>query len=332
MGQRANLVILQANGYELYYNHWCANTLPNELFWGENHARSFIEAQAKVANDDWLNEVWAEGGALMDLENRKLLFFGGEEERYNIPYRRLFIKLMDIVWEDWEIEWAEEGIISIVEYLGLPRQIVLSDAEDELGNSPVIGSSRDLVWSDIVSSITFGDGETVIFPLQGGIEEYLFHGPNILSQFKRSFGYPDLCIEERGEEFPVAGFHVNSLSKELHFWRADPAASPIHKLKDIWAGWQVFDYGDQYELHSKNTLGRLHFPKGDYSESVQNIQTVLLKSPVDPLIGLSSLINKLRQEDNDVQVSEYALMHASVVMDKDAKVAILHHAISALKL
>lgn len=27
MGQRANLVIVKQDSYDLYFNHWCANTL-----------------------------------------------------------------------------------------------------------------------------------------------------------------------------------------------------------------------------------------------------------------------------------------------------------------
>jgi hypothetical protein len=63
MGQRANLVIVRPDGYELFYSHWCANTLPRDLFWGPEHAERFIRMQRPAGHDEWLDTIWAEGGA-----------------------------------------------------------------------------------------------------------------------------------------------------------------------------------------------------------------------------------------------------------------------------
>lgn len=57
MGQRANLVIIKQDGYDLHYSHWCANTLPQDLFWGPQHAIAFIEAQPKVDETGWLDDI-----------------------------------------------------------------------------------------------------------------------------------------------------------------------------------------------------------------------------------------------------------------------------------
>src|SRR6187431_409034 len=45
VGQRANLVVVTAQGVELYYTHWGANVLDRELFWGPVHATAFARAQ-----------------------------------------------------------------------------------------------------------------------------------------------------------------------------------------------------------------------------------------------------------------------------------------------
>ena len=34
MGQRANLAIVDDGTYELFYSHWCANTLDYDVFLG----------------------------------------------------------------------------------------------------------------------------------------------------------------------------------------------------------------------------------------------------------------------------------------------------------
>src|SRR5437868_3224543 len=98
MGQRANLVIVESGGYSLFYSHWRANTLARDLFWGQSYAEAFIRAQQRVNDGSWLNDVWAEGGVVLDHDARTLLFFGGEDIYYEVPLRRVYLRLMQIVW------------------------------------------------------------------------------------------------------------------------------------------------------------------------------------------------------------------------------------------
>ena len=97
MGQRANLAIKKIQGYDLYYCHWCANSLPHDLFWGAAHTEEFIRAQRPVGHDKWLDTVWAEGGAVLDPLDQTLLFFGGGDILYEVPLRRLYLRLMQVV-------------------------------------------------------------------------------------------------------------------------------------------------------------------------------------------------------------------------------------------
>ena len=66
MGHRANLIVVQYGKYELFYSHWAANTLTHDLFWSPEFATAFIRMQRKVDESYWLDEVWAEGGAVAD--------------------------------------------------------------------------------------------------------------------------------------------------------------------------------------------------------------------------------------------------------------------------
>jgi hypothetical protein len=50
-----------------YYSHWCATSLPKDLFWGPAHALNYVRMQKRVGNETgWLDEVWTEGGAVTD--------------------------------------------------------------------------------------------------------------------------------------------------------------------------------------------------------------------------------------------------------------------------
>ena len=93
MGQRAVLIIAENEKYEIYYDHWCANTLDSYLFWGPEEAVSFIRKH-DPEKGYWLNDVWCEGAVLVDLDKKKLLFFGGEDIIYEIPLGRGYLELL----------------------------------------------------------------------------------------------------------------------------------------------------------------------------------------------------------------------------------------------
>ncbi|MCP3773179.1 hypothetical protein NLX71_07575 [Paenibacillus sp. MZ04-78.2] len=329
MGQRANLVITKQGGYDLYYNHWCANTLPRDLFWGPQHAISFIEAQAKVDETDWLNDIWAEGGVVLDAEKKLLLFFGGEEELYNIPYRRIFLSLMQKVWEEWDLRWANEGIIDIAEYVGVPREVVLASEDDDLVDiSLAPPEAKD--WIDTIISITF-DEETLIFPLYGNIEGFLLHGPKVLQSCDRSFGFTEFRVGDWTTDFPSSGLHLDFKNKQIDMWHADFFPNVIQRMKELWPNWEVREHYDHYEVHIEKTAGRLHFQEIDRNKMLVEITSSLLRTPVNPLDTLSSLVKRLQRDGKEVSVNEFAYMHGNINLPEKIRESIIQYAISALE-
>jgi hypothetical protein len=80
MGQRANFVVVEPAGYELFYSHWGANTVDRDVFFGPETTLEYFRRQRVVQPPHgWLDEVWAEGGALLDCARYTLLYFGGED-------------------------------------------------------------------------------------------------------------------------------------------------------------------------------------------------------------------------------------------------------------
>src|SRR5438874_1905161 len=118
MGQRANLVVVRNGAWKLFYDHWCANRLDTELFWGPGLATQFIEQRAALEDrNDWLDEVWAEGAAIVDHDHQTLLWYGGEDILYDIPRRRVLLEMMQSQWPAWMIRWAAGGIAEIGAYV-----------------------------------------------------------------------------------------------------------------------------------------------------------------------------------------------------------------------
>src|SRR5437016_476407 len=105
MGQRANLITIENGEYVLRYDHWCANRLDDILFWGPSFALEYFVEQDEVEEEGWLDELWAEGGAILDLDKKYLIFWGGEEILHDVALRRTYLNLQKRIWNGWTIEW-----------------------------------------------------------------------------------------------------------------------------------------------------------------------------------------------------------------------------------
>lgn len=140
MGHRANLMIIREGNYSLYYSHWCAITLPSDLFWGPEAAVAFIEQQEPA--EGWLDNAWAEGCACVDLDHRHLLWYGGEDEHYEIPLRRHLLKMMQPLWPGWTIEWASSGILDMAAYVGYPVEELISEVSRTITPLSLVPESR----------------------------------------------------------------------------------------------------------------------------------------------------------------------------------------------
>ncbi|MCO5994807.1 hypothetical protein [Actinoallomurus rhizosphaericola] len=97
MGNRANFVLVDDTGWRLYYDHWAANQICSVLVAGPEAATRFITAQLRRAPDEWLNDVWGEGGAVVDHRTRRLVFFG-DDLMMDLPPKRAFLRLLPLTW------------------------------------------------------------------------------------------------------------------------------------------------------------------------------------------------------------------------------------------
>lgn len=75
MGNRANIVLVDRDGWQLRYSHWAGCRMLDALLAGPDMAERYIRAQE--VGKFWTDELWADGGLALDLAERKLLFFGG---------------------------------------------------------------------------------------------------------------------------------------------------------------------------------------------------------------------------------------------------------------
>jgi hypothetical protein len=329
VGQRANLILLKGSEYQLFYSHWCANTLPRDLFWGPQHAADFIRIQRAVDDSGWLDEVWAEGGALLDFDRQRFLLFGGEDIRSDVPLRRVYLELLASVWKDWTVRWATEGIAELADYLGVPRTRVLTETNSDSTNC-TLAPPEQRNWTDLVASVRFGDAIVRLFPLASDVASYLSCGPRLVENLQPSEGLDRFWLGEWTKEFPNGGFHLDLTARRLDFWTASDAPDLGNRVSRAWQGWGTTWHGDRYESQLEQTEGLLRLPIPDRQTLLDRLSQMLLreetKSPADTV---RMLVEEERAKGKAVQVNAWALRDDRLELSRETRTAILTEALTA---
>jgi hypothetical protein len=78
MGNRANFVIVKDQDWQLYYSHWGGCRMLDALIGGPDLALRYAQSLRPCAKDEWVDPIWADDGAVVDLDRRRVLFFGDE--------------------------------------------------------------------------------------------------------------------------------------------------------------------------------------------------------------------------------------------------------------
>src|SRR5206468_1193034 len=129
-------------------------------------AAAFIRCQGPSGGGPswWLDDCDAEGGVVLDMDRRVLLLYGGEDLLFDVPLRRLFLRLLGHVWKGWEVRWAHEGIADLADYVGYPRSEVLTSRARVPQRFRVI-LSPDPESTRSLGSARFQSGVIRVYPL-----------------------------------------------------------------------------------------------------------------------------------------------------------------------
>ena len=305
MGHRANLLITRTGGYDLYYSHWCANTLDSTLFWGPEAALAFVRRQrSRAEGAGWLDDVWAEGGAARDPQRRVLLWVGGEDIAVDAPLRRVLLELMRTFWRGWEVRWASDHVADLARYVGHPVGDVLT--EPDPGWRPQIIPPKEPDWIDFSLSVREAGGRWKLHAFDGGGIDTARGGPGWLDVL-RSADLPDRYDwAARTDVFPQAGLHLDEASTTASAWCADPSPQAAERLAVAWPGWTVRWLADDYEAFAALLEGRLELPETPIDRRVGQVRRIVLR-PGRDLSGLVERALQASPEGEQAEINALAL-------------------------
>ena len=298
MGHRASLVVIAGSKHELYYSQWHASSLDGDLFWGPDHATAFARSQARQESPaQLLVDAWAEGGAVIDHGQRVVLWYGGDEIRFDVPRRRMHLSLMRGLWPNWSVRWAAEGIADIADYLNIPRRSVLSIApEADQDPSWVFQPPQDPSWLATVITSSRG-GATGLITTDCSVVELLSQGHALLDALKSHQLKDSLDWTSLTSEFPTGGIHVDWNAREISYWLAEDAPGLTERTKMAFPGWTSTNWGDCYEAQMELCAGRLQLPIPNSRVLLSTLKSYLLEGQFSRTEPVSSIVNRMEDDD-----------------------------------
>jgi hypothetical protein len=308
MGSRANFVLIDDDGLRLHYSHWAATQIWSMLVAGPDAASRYIAAQNLCDPETgWLDDVWCEGGAVVDHTTRRLVFFG-DELRWELTAKRAFMALLPLTWPGWTVRWAYDGVGDLAAASDVDRSVVRRPFEDEwLLPDTALPADHD----DAVHLLTVVSGGVTAYPLPDEIHTG-WHGPRLLNRLPAG-GLARVELPE----LPASGLHIDAGARAVGVWLTDHCAGLVPALHEQWPGWHVEFWEDRYEEQLDRCRGAVTAtvpvpdPATALDELVSNLGDRIGHDPMPANLAL--LAERLKERPTDrVEVNPYLNEHRHV--------------------
>lgn len=308
MGHRANFVLVDEAGWRLYYSHWAAVQIRSALAPGPQAATRFIAAQ-RLCRDrerDWLDDVWAEGGAVVDHLTRRLIFYG-DDLTLDLPAKRVFLRLLELTWPGWSIRWAYDGLGDLAAHVGVDRRVVRSIDEDARRLPKELHTDPD--WPCHLLTVRDESGGVTAYPFLEDCHT-AWQGPALLERLTvRGLDRLEL------PELPVSGLHLDLADRTAGVWLGGTGTGLVPALRELWPGWRVCFWEDRYEEQRRRCAGAVVFPPpGDdlalLDELMGSLERSLGRDPVPAM--LDAVRRHAAEEGKRVELNPLFTAHRQV--------------------
>lgn len=300
MGNRANLVLVDRDGWQLRYSHWAGCRMLDALIGGPDMAERYVLAQEAVSF--WTDELWADGGLVLDLVERKLLFFG-EELMASMNERRALFEALALMWPGYSVSWAYDGTAEIAAYVG--SSCPLRDRPSQ----PDLLLAEDTAKLHHLVTVVGGDGECRAWPLWWG-SSAAWHGPTLIEMLPGD-GHSGVTLGV----LPESGVHFDVPHQRLGIWLTNPVPGLFRWLPQLWPGWRVELWCDRYEEQFLRCGPHITAPGLDRVAGIMEAESWLRQrvyqsfddSPAGQIAGLARAFGAPEEE---LEPNSSSVMHA----------------------
>jgi hypothetical protein len=261
-----NAVLIEPDGsWTLRGHRWAAEGLELMLLAEPDavigHLRRWEE------RDWWYDEIWAEGGIVVDAGRRDLTFFGGYELVRTIPMRRRYLDVLGVVWAGWRVRWAWRRTADILDPVGLAAWPAEGPARLPLEWGGTGGPPRPQldVYCHALSVRDSAGTLRLYWGPRRAVRAVLAAGPAVVTG--TGPGQPRLTWPD-----PATwgdGAHVDLRTRTLTYWSIDGMVWP--DPADAWPGWRLRFDEDRYENQVAECGGALVMPGPPLPETIEEM-------------------------------------------------------------
>lgn len=288
MGNRANIVIVENQDWQLYYSHWSGCRMLDALIGGPDFALRYVRSLRRCAKDEWTHPAWADGGAVIDLDRRRVLFFG-DELMVEMNERRALLAVLATLWPGYQIGWAYDGTVEIAGYVGTEIYDDTSDIK------PQLRLTRDRDKLCHLVSVVDETGQLRFWPLWWHLCK-AWHGPALIDLLPGS-GIKRLHLRK----IPEGGVHIDVGRKAIGAWQTADNMGVFSAMPELWPGWQVECWDDRFEEQLSRCAPALRMPELDLVAGIESarawIETRVYQSfedsPAGQIVRLAGMLAPL---------------------------------------
>ena len=194
------------------------------------------------------------------------------------------------LWPGYRVDWAYRGVAELAEYVGHQLQPPYrASAEQAVKLAKGRKSLCHLV------SVVGGDGVTRLWPLWWG-RSAIWHGPKLLDELPGA-GQSRIRLGV----IPESGVHVELTDKKLGMWTTRETSDFRLVVPELWAGWELENWGDLYEEQVARCGGAVRVPEVDLSAALDTARDWLQQrifqsfddSPQGAIVKLAGMLSGL---------------------------------------
>ncbi|GLZ05365.1 hypothetical protein Acsp03_28310 [Actinomadura sp. NBRC 104412] len=350
-----------------YYSQWGGLTLELDLLAGPETALRFVRGQRAVGG--WLNEMQCDGAAIIDPDERRLLWFS--HYLRDAAYRAAVLEVMTLTWQGWRLDWAYDGLREIVDALGedgrkvqrlrtIPVPDDLRTPEEFMSAMPQFHLSpeafppgsempRELPLGTPVPAPAPDDDEPELACLVTVVKNGLTRAymADMDASWVIESGVDSLTdLYEKWEpvtrwpSFPSSGVHLNADSRTGGAWTFSALNQVLNDAETFWPGWRWEFWRDRYREHLNRIGTAIDLPGIDFKAGLQELRSKfdahqVMDKGTRAASMLLGLIGALRSaaESNELTVqteSANAMVHRPMDLTPEEKGRV-HAALTALR-
>ncbi len=266
MGHQANYILRRGGRTQLFSSNWGALSLAQDIFWGPEETTRFIRSLTPA--DGLLDDAVCEGAAVVDWDARRLIWFERDRLVPGPVQRRLYARLLEHIWSDWEVRSADDGIAGVAAYLEIDSGAERPGDAEPAPQDDNEDEGEDGGWADSGAELA-DDLEVGLRPAprpesrEGGpaaaepgvwlavrrsdraVEDYFgFDHPALDEVLLRGPPFLDLLPAEAATTVPPesavwGGAVVDTVSQRLGYWELQAGPDFARGVERAWAGWRV---------------------------------------------------------------------------------------------